>query len=244
MKLLNNKLAIVTGGTGDIGESIVKTFVKHGATVIFTFFSSEKKANQLEIDTNQYAISYKKDLSNIDSAKTLIHDVIEKYGNLDILVNNTGIIQDNLLIKMSEKEWDKVIKTNLYSVFNMTKYSIFPMIKQKRGNIINISSIIGLTGNIGQSNYAASKAGIIGFTKSISREFGKKNIRCNAISPGYISTKMNTHLTDQIKKEWIRHIPLGKPGIPQDVANCVLFLASNLSSYITGSVFNVNGGII
>ncbi|WP_185855486.1 3-oxoacyl-ACP reductase FabG [Blattabacterium cuenoti] len=244
MKLLNKKIAIVTGGSGDIGKSIVKTFVKHGAYVIFTFLSSKIEAENLKKEFNNFVEAYEIDLSNTSSSKLFIENVIKKYGRLDILVNNAGIIRDNLLIKISEKDWDKVIKTNLYSVFNLTKYAIFPMIRQKEGNIINMSSIIGLTGNIAQSSYAASKAGIIGFTKSVAKEFGKKNIRCNAIAPGYISTKMNSHLKYNTKENWIKNIPLKKPGKPQDVANCALFLASYLSNYITGCVLNVNGGLI
>ncbi|WP_113738091.1 beta-ketoacyl-ACP reductase [Blattabacterium clevelandi] len=244
MKLLNGKIAIVTGGSGDIGKSIVKTFVKNGAKVIFTFFSSNKNAKKLSDELGDSVVSYKIDLKNLNSSKELVKKVIEKFGVIDILVNNAGIIKDNFLFRMSETDWDQVIRTNIYSIFNLTKYVIFPMIKQKNGSIINMSSIIGITGNSGQSNYSASKAGIIGFTKSISKELGKKNIRCNVIAPGYISTKMNSHIQLKIKKNWINKISLKRPGIPQDVANCSLFLASDLSNYITGSVFNVNGGMI
>ncbi|WP_185858494.1 3-oxoacyl-[acyl-carrier-protein] reductase [Blattabacterium cuenoti] len=244
MKLLNGKIAIVTGGSGDIGRSIVKTFYKHGANIIFTFFSSEKEAKQLAFELKSSVEAYQIDLSNLSSSENLVKKVIKKYGSIDILVNNAGIIKDNFLLKISKEDWDSVIKTNLYSVFNLTKYAIYPMIKQKKGSIINMSSVIGITGNIGQSNYAASKAGIIGFTKSIARELGKKNIRCNAIAPGYITTKLNSHLQSKIKKNWIKNIPLKRPGTPQDIANCTLFLASDLSNYITGSVLNVNGGLI
>ncbi|WP_185853304.1 3-oxoacyl-[acyl-carrier-protein] reductase [Blattabacterium cuenoti] len=244
MKLLNGKIAIVTGGSGDIGKSIVKTFAKHGANVIFTFFSSIKEANKLVLELKNSVEAYQIDLSDLNSSEDLVKKVIKKYGNIDILVNNAGVIKDNFLLKISKEDWDYVIKTNLYSVFNLTKYAIYPMMKQKKGSIINMSSVIGLTGNIGQSNYAASKAGIIGFTKSIARELGKKNIRCNAIAPGYITTKMNSHFRSKIKENWIKNIPLKRPGTPQDIANCTLFLASDLSNYITGSVFNVNGGLI
>ncbi|AWU43530.1 3-oxoacyl-[acyl-carrier-protein] reductase [Blattabacterium sp. (Cryptocercus kyebangensis)] len=244
MKLLNGKIAIVTGGSGDIGKSIVKTFVKNGAKVIFTFFSSKKNAQKLSYELGDSVISYEIDLKNLNSSKNLVKKVVEKFGCIDILVNNAGIIKDNFLFRMSEKDWDQVIRTNIYSIFNITKYVIFPMIKQKNGSIINMSSVIGITGNSGQSNYSASKAGIIGFTKSIAKELGKKNIRCNVIAPGYISTKMNSHIQSKIKENWINKIPLNRPGSPQDVANCSLFLASDLSNYITGSVFNVNGGMI
>ncbi|WP_185862111.1 3-oxoacyl-[acyl-carrier-protein] reductase [Blattabacterium cuenoti] len=244
MKLLNGKIAIVTGGSGDIGKSIVKTFSQHGANVIFTFFSSKKEATKLVSELSDSVEAYKIDLSNFNSSENLIKKVIKKYGNIDILVNNAGVIKDNFLLKISKKDWDYVIKTNLYSVFNLTKYAIYPMMKQKKGSIINMSSVIGLTGNTGQSNYAASKAGIIGFTKSIARELGKRNIRCNAIAPGYITTKMNSHFSSKMKDNWIKNISLKRPGTPQDIANCTLFLASDLSNYITGSVLNVNGGLI
>ncbi|QIK16475.1 3-oxoacyl-[acyl-carrier-protein] reductase [Blattabacterium sp. DPU] len=244
MKLLNGKLAIVTGGSGDIGRSIVKTFVQHGANVVFTFFSSKKEAKKLEFELKNLVEAYKIDLSDFYSSGNLVLKVIEKYGRIDILVNNAGIIKDNFLLKISKNDWDDVIKTNLYSIFNLTKHAIHPMMKQKKGSIINMSSVVGLTGNIGQSNYATSKAGIIGFTKSIARELGKKNIRCNAIAPGFIVTKMNSHLKYKIKEDWIKNIPLKRPGSPQDIANSTLFLASDLSNYITGTVLNVNGGLI
>ncbi|WP_185859862.1 3-oxoacyl-[acyl-carrier-protein] reductase [Blattabacterium cuenoti] len=244
MKLLNGKIAIVTGGSGDIGKSIVKTFVKHGASVIFTYFSSKTHAKKLVKELGNSVAAYEIDLKDLNSSKTFVQTVIEKYGCIDILVNNAGIIKDNFLFRMSENNWDTVIRTNIYSVFNMTKFVMFPMIKQKNGSIINMSSVIGITGNHGQANYAASKAGIIGFTKSIAKELGKKNIRCNAIAPGYISTKMNSYFSHKTKENWINNIPLKRPGIPQDVANCTLFLASDLSNYITGSVLNVNGGLI
>ncbi|WP_185872730.1 beta-ketoacyl-ACP reductase [Blattabacterium cuenoti] len=245
MKLLDGKIAIVTGGSGDIGASIVKTFVKHGAFVIFTFLSSKEKAEKLSIELKltTFCESYQIDLKDIDATKFFIQRTIEKYGRLDILVNNAGIIKDNFLLRMSKHNWDKVIKTNLYSIFNLTKYAIMPMIKQKKGNIINMSSIIGFTGNSGQSNYSTSKAGIIGFTKSIAKELGTKNIRCNAISPGYIYTKMNDNLPQTIKENFMRNIPLKRAGTPQDIANSSLFLASELSDYITGSVLHVNGGL-
>ncbi|WP_185882904.1 3-oxoacyl-ACP reductase FabG [Blattabacterium cuenoti] len=245
MKLLDNKISIVTGGSGDIGKSIVETFVKHGSYVIFTFFSSKKKAKVLEYNLKHHAESYNIDLSkNETSSKQLVEYVIHKYGKLDILVNNAGTTKDNYLIKISEKDWDYIMKINLYSIFHLTKYAIYPMIKQKKGSIINMSSIVGLIGNIGQSHYAASKAGIIGFTKSIAKEFGTRNIRCNTIAPGYISTNMSLHLKKKIQENWINKIPLKRAGSPQDIANCALFLASDLSDYITGSTLNVNGGII
>ncbi|WP_185878413.1 3-oxoacyl-[acyl-carrier-protein] reductase [Blattabacterium cuenoti] len=244
MKLLNGKIAIVTGGSGDIGQSIVKTFVKHGAYVIFTYFLSKKNAKKLVKELENSVEAYEIDLKDLNSSKTFVQKILEKFGSIDILVNNAGIIKDNFLFRMSEKNWDTVIRTNIYSIFNLTKYVIFPMIKQKNGSIINMSSVIGITGNSGQANYATSKAGIIGFTKSIAKELGRKNIRCNAIAPGYISTKMNSYFSTKTKENWINNIPLKRPGIPQDIANCALFLASDLSNYITGSVLNVNGGLI
>ncbi|WP_185856025.1 beta-ketoacyl-ACP reductase [Blattabacterium cuenoti] len=245
MKLLNGKIAIVTGGSGDIGRSIVKTFVKHGAHVIFTFFYSKKNAQELSNELGNSVEAHKIDLTDFNSSKNFVKQVFEKFGCIDILVNNAGIIRDNLLLRMSEIDWDYVIRTNVYSIFYLTKYVIkFSMMKQKNGSIINMSSVIGVIGNSGQSNYAASKAGIIGFTKSIAKEFGKKNIRCNVIAPGYIFTRMNSHFQSKIKENWIQSIPLKRPGIPQDVANCSLFLASDLSNYITGEVLNVNGGLI
>lgn len=240
MKLLQNKIAIVTGGSGDIGEKIVRIFVKHGAYVIFTYFSSKKKARKIESELKGYVIAYRINLKKLNIIKDFIKKIIKEYKNIDILVNNAGIIKDGLLIRMSEDNWDNVIKTNLYSVFYTTKEVISSMMKQKKGSIINISSVIGKIGNAGQSNYSASKSGIIGFTKSISREFGSRNIRCNVITPGYISTRMNSHL----KNNWIKYIPMKRPGLPEEVANCVLFLASDLSSYVTGNVLNVNGGMI
>ncbi|WP_185870474.1 3-oxoacyl-[acyl-carrier-protein] reductase [Blattabacterium cuenoti] len=245
MKLLNGKIAIVTGGSGDIGKSIVKTFVKHGAYVIFTFFFSKNNAKKLSNELGNSVEAHKIDLTDFNSSQNFVKKVMEKFGGIDILVNNAGIIKDNLLLRMSEKDWDQVIRTNIYSIFYLTKYVISSsMIKQKNGSIINMSSVIGVTGNSGQSNYAASKAGIIGFTKSIAKELGKKNIRCNVIAPGYIETRMNSHFQSKIKENWIKNIPLKRPGIPQDVANCSLFLASDLSNYITGEVLNVNGGLI
>ncbi len=246
MKLLNNKIAVVTGGTGGIGKSIVKTFVKNGAKVIFTFFSSEKESEKLKNEFKYNLVeSYHIDLSKSEKySKVLIEYVIKKYGNIDILVNNAGVIRDNLLIKTSQEDWDYVIKTNLYSVFNLTKHVVYPMLKQRQGSIINMTSIVGLIGNYGQSNYASSKAGIIGFTKSISKEFGSKNIRCNAIAPGYISTNINAKINLKIKENWIKKISLKRFGFANEVANCALFLASDLSSYVTGSILHVNGGII
>ncbi|WP_185864993.1 3-oxoacyl-[acyl-carrier-protein] reductase [Blattabacterium cuenoti] len=245
MKLLNKKIALITGGSGDIGQSIIKTFIHNGAKVIFTYLSSEEESKKLEKKFKELAKGYKVDVSNKNSCKIFLKEILHKYPNIDILVNNVGIVKDSFLIRMSDDKWDEVIQTNLYSVFQITKNVIYySMIRQKKGNIINMSSVIGITGNIGQSNYAASKAGIIGFTKSIAKEFGKKNIRCNAIAPGYISTRMNSNLDYKTKANWINKIPLGRSGSPKEVSNCVLFLASELSSYITGTTLNVNGGMI
>ncbi|WGH26872.1 MAG: 3-oxoacyl-[acyl-carrier-protein] reductase [Candidatus Bostrichicola ureolyticus] len=243
MKLLEGKVAIITGGTRGIGNAIVKLFAQHGAIVIFTFINSTELAKNIEKKFSYYSIikGYKVDAVDLQASQEFSNKIYKEFGKIDILINNTGIIKDNLLLRMSKEDWDKVIETNLNSVFNFTKSVIIPMIKQRNGSIINMSSIIGINGNVGQANYAASKAGIIGFTKSIAKELGSRNIRCNAIAPGFINTEMNALLDD--KKNYMNYISLKKIGNPIDVANCCLFLASDLSAYVTGEVLNVNGGM-
>ncbi|WGH26357.1 MAG: beta-ketoacyl-ACP reductase [Candidatus Bostrichicola ureolyticus] len=243
MKLLEGKVAIITGGTRGIGNAIVKLFCQHGAIVIFTFINSTKLAKNIEKEFSKYSIikGYKVDAVDLQASKEFSNKIYKEFGKIDIIINNAGIIRDNLLLRMSKEDWDKVIETNLSSVFNFTKSVIIPMIKQRNGSIINMSSIIGINGNVGQANYAASKAGIIGFTKSIAKELGAINIRCNAIAPGFINTEMNASLLNDKKIK--NYIYLKKIGKPIDVANCCLFLASDLSSYVTGEVLNVNGGM-
>lgn len=244
MKLLNNKIAFITGGTRGIGKSIVETFAKQGAKVIFTFIKSIKEAKNIELLLNNYSEinSYQADNNNINQIQYVVNKIIDKYHRIDILVNNVGITYDKLLIKMEPKDWSNIIDTNLKSIFFITKLVIKEMMKKRMGSIINMSSISGIYGNIGQTNYAASKAGIIGFTKSVAKEFGSKNIRCNAIAPGIIDTDMTFNLKKN-QENLIKLISLKRIGTTQDIANSCLFLASDLSNYITGEVLNVNGGI-
>ena len=247
MKLLHNKIAIVTGGSRGIGKSIVLKFAEHGANVVFTYFSSKEKAQHVIDEALQYGVevlAIKSDASNYIASQELIDIVLKKYNQIDILVNNAGITKDNLLMRMSEDDFNTVIKTNMNSVFNMTKYVQKVMLKQRKGAIVNLSSIVGLKGNAGQSNYSASKAGIIGFSKSIAIELGSRNIRCNVIAPGYIETEMTQKLDKQAALEWTNSIPLKRGGSVEDVANTALFLASDMSLYITGQVLNVCGGMV
>ena len=247
MKLLHNKIAIVTGGSRGIGKSIVLKFAEHGANVVFTYFSSQEKAQNVIDEALQYGVevlAIKSDASNYLASQELIDIVLKKYNQIDILVNNAGITKDNLLMRMSEDDFNTVIKTNMNSVFNMTKSVQKVMLKQRKGTIVNLSSIVGLKGNAGQSNYSASKAGIIGFSKSIAIELGSRNIRCNVIAPGYIETEMTQKLDKQAALEWTNSIPLKRGGSVEDVANTALFLASDMSLYITGQVLNVCGGMV
>lgn len=247
MKLLHNKVAVITGGTRGIGKSIVETFVKEGAIVVFTFIKSEKEAilikKKLSIFSKIYF--YKVDVTDNKSIKNFINNVLKSLKRIDILVNNAGIVEDSLLLRMNTYKWEKVINTNLNSVFYFTKEVVKTMLKQRNGSIINMSSIVGLMGNYGQSNYSASKAGIIGFTKSISKELGSRNIRCNVVAPGFINTDMTSSYLkkDKINDFIKNNISLKRIGEPKDVANVCLFLASNLSNYITGEVINISGGI-
>ena len=245
--LLQGKIAIITGASRGIGKSIAKSFIAQGATVAFTYRSSEEKAIELEKELTANggkAKGFKSDASKMADAESLVKEVLEAFGTIDIVVNNAGITDDTLLIRMSEEQWDRVINVNLKSCFNLTKAVLKTMLKARFGSIINISSVVGVQGNAGQANYAASKAGILGFTKSIALELGSRNIRCNAIAPGFIETEMTAKLDPETVKGWCNSIPLKRGGTPEDVANACIFLASDMSSYVTGQTLNVCGGMI
>ena len=247
MKLLDNKTAIITGATRGIGRGIAVEFAKQGANVAFTYSSSVDAANALETELNEIGIKakgYQSNAAEFDTAQELAKEILKEFGTIDILVNNAGITKDNLLMRISEDDFDKVIDVNLKSVFNMTKAVIRPMMKQRSGSIINMSSVVGLKGNAGQSNYAASKSGILGFSKSVALELGSRNIRSNAIAPGFIETEMTAKLNEDLVQGWRDSIPLRRVGTPEDVANACLFLASDLSVYVTGQVLNVDGGML
>jgi len=247
MKLLENKTAIITGASRGIGEAIALKFAEHGAHIAFTYLSSEEKAKSLEDKLNGFGVkakAYKSNAGVYAECEEFVNDVIKEFGTVDICVNNAGISKDNLLLRLTPEQWDEVINTNLKSVFNMTKQVIRPMMKAKKGSIVNMSSIIGIKGNAGQSSYAASKAGIIGFTKSMAHELGSRNIRSNAIAPGFIETDMTHYLKDgDAAKSFLSGIPLGRFGSAEEIANTALFLASDLSSYITGQVISACGGL-
>lgn len=247
MKLLEGKTVLVTGASRGIGRGIAIKLAEEGANVAFTYLSSPEKAAELEKELQSKggrSKGYRSDAADFKAAEELINAIVTEFGALDVVVNNAGITRDNLLMRMTEEHFDEVIKTNLKSVFNITKACQKPMLKQRKGSIINISSVVGVKGNAGQSNYAASKAGIIGFTKSIALELGSRNIRCNAIAPGFIETEMTGALNEETVKQWREAIPLKRGGTAEDVANLVLFLASDLSSYITGQTINVDGGML
>ncbi|RPE13734.1 3-oxoacyl-[acyl-carrier-protein] reductase [Chitinophaga lutea] len=247
MKLLDNKVAIVTGASRGIGEAIALKFADAGAHVAFTYVSSDEKAKALEAKLAAKGVkakAYKSNAGVFADCEALVNDVVKEFGTVDICVNNAGISKDNLLLRMSEEQWDEVMDINLKSVFNMTKLVMRPMMKAKSGSIINMSSIIGIKGNAGQSSYAASKAGIIGFSKSIAQEIGSRNIRVNAVAPGFIETDMTHYLKDgEGAKAYLDQIPLGKFGSPDDIANVCLFLASDMGAYVTGQVLSVCGGL-
>lgn len=249
MKILENKVAIVTGGARGIGEAIAIKLAEHGAHVAFTFVSdsSADKASALEAQLKGLGVNakaYKSNAGVFAESESFVNDVMKEFGNIDVCVNNAGISKDNLLLRMTEQQWDDVIGVNLKSVFNMTKQVIKPMMKTRKGSIINMSSIIGIRGNAGQSSYAASKAGIIGFTKSMAHELGSRNIRCNAIAPGFIETDMTHYLKEgEAAKAFLDKIPLGRFGTGEEIANTTLFLASDMSSYITGQVLSACGGL-
>ena len=247
MKLLDGKIALVTGASKGIGRAIAKEFALQGANVAFTYLSSVDKAEALskELEATGVVVKgYRSDASEFAAAEDLINQVVSDFGGLDILVNNAGITRDNLLMRMSEDHWDEVINTNLKSVFNTVKAVTRTFMKQKNGSIINITSVVGLKGNAGQANYAASKAGIVGFTKSIALELGSRNIRCNAIAPGFIETEMTDQLDEKTVQGWRDAIPLKRGGKPEDVANCAVFLASDQAAYISGQVIQVDGGML
>ena len=247
MKLLENKTALITGASRGIGKGIATEFAKQGANVAFTFNASVDAAKELEKELESFGIKakgYQSNAANFDAAQELVKEVLEDFGSLEILINNAGITKDNLLMRISEADFDKVIEVNLKSVFNLTKAVIRPMMKQREGSIINMSSVVGVKGNAGQTNYAASKAGILGFTKSVALELGSRNIRCNAIAPGFIETEMTAKLDEKTVEQWRNDIPLKRGGTPEDVANACIFLASGLSSYITGQTLNVDGGML
>jgi 3-oxoacyl-[acyl-carrier protein] reductase len=249
MKLLEGKVAIVTGAARGIGAAIALKLAEHGANVAITYVSdsSAEKAAALETKMKGAGVkakAYKSNAGDYAACEAFVNDVLKEFGNIDVCVNNAGISKDNLLLRLSPEQWDEVMNTNLKSVFNMTKQVIRPMMKAKSGSIINMSSIIGMRGNAGQTSYAASKAGIIGFTKSVAHELGSRNIRCNAIAPGFIETDMTHYLKEgTVSEEFIKKIPLGRFGAAEEVANTTLFLASSLSSYITGQVISVCGGM-
>ncbi len=247
MKILEGKVAIITGASRGIGKGIAEVFAKHGANVAFTYSSSAASAQELENQLNGMGIKskgYQSNAADYDQAHQLIENVLADFGTVDILINNAGITKDNLLMRMSEEDFDQVIDVNLKSVFNMTKAVQKTMLKNRAGSIINMSSVVGVKGNAGQTNYAASKAGVIGFTKSVALELGSRNIRCNAIAPGFIETEMTGKLNEDVVQGWRESIPLKRGGTPDDVANACLFLASDLSGYITGQVLNVDGGML
>ena len=247
MKLLEGKTVIITGASRGIGKGIAELFAQHGANIIFTYQSSDEKAEFLskELSGNGCkAKGYKSDASDFNAAQQLVDNVLEEFGSIDVLVNNAGITKDGLLMRMSEEDFDSVMNINMKSVFNLTKAVLRPMLKQRKGSIINMSSVVGLKGNAGQANYSASKAAINGFTKSTALELGSRNIRCNSIAPGFIETEMTKNLGEEIVQEWRSQIPLKRGGTPDDIAQTTLFLASDMSAYITGQVINVCGGML
>ena len=247
MSLLKGKNILITGGSRGIGKSIVQVLIKNGANVGFTYSSSEDAANKISKELSSDSIkciAYKSDASQLDECEKLVEFFLNDFETIDVLINNAGITKDNLLMRMNEQDFDKVIEINLKSVFNMTKATQRVFLKNRNGSIINMSSVVGIKGNAGQSNYAASKAGIIGFSKSIALELGSRNIRCNVIAPGFIRTEMTDNLSESIIDGWTQNIPLKRPGESNDVANLCLFLASDLSNYITGQVINVDGGLL
>ncbi|MDB4516556.1 3-oxoacyl-[acyl-carrier-protein] reductase [Crocinitomicaceae bacterium] len=247
MKLLDGKVVLITGASRGIGKSIAEEFVNQGATVAFTYLSSDEKAKALETELSSnggVSKGFKSDASKFDQAQELVDKVVEEFGTIDVLINNAGITRDTLLMRMTEEQWDEVMNTNLKSAFNLTKAVQRPMLKARKGSIINMSSVVGVSGNAGQSNYAASKAGMIGFTKSVAQELGSRNIRCNAIAPGFIETEMTDALDEKVVNEWRASIPLKRGGQPKDVADLAVFLGSDMSAYITGQTINVCGGML
>ena len=247
MKLLEGKVALITGASKGIGKGIAEVFAQNGCNVAFTYLSSVERGQALEKELSAHGTTikgYRSDASDFAAAEQLVNDVMADFGRVDILINNAGITKDNLLLRMTEEDFNQVIKTNLNSAFNLTKAIIKPMMKARAGSIVNISSVVGVKGNAGQANYAASKAGMIGFTKSVALELGSRNIRCNAIAPGFIETEMTAVLDEKTVQGWRDGIPLKRGGSPTDIANACLFLGSDLSGYITGQTLNVCGGML
>lgn len=247
MKLLEGKTALITGASRGIGRGIAKVFAAQGANVAFTYLSSVEKGQALETELASEGIKakgYRSDAADFDQAQALADEVVKDFGQVDILINNAGITRDGLLMRMGKDQWDAVIKANLDSVFNLTKGIQRYMLKQRSGSIINMSSVVGIKGNAGQANYAASKAGIIGFTKSVALELGSRGIRCNAVAPGFIATEMTESLDPKVLEGWLESIPLKRAGSVEDIANACLFLGSDLSCYVTGQVLSVNGGML
>ncbi len=247
MKLLENKTAIITGATRGIGRGIAIEYAKQGANIAFTFSSSVDAAKSLEQEITSFGVKakgYQSNAADFDAAQELAKEVLKEFGSIDILINNAGITKDNLLMRISEEDFDKVIEVNLKSVFNLTKAVIRPMMKQRAGSIINMSSVVGLKGNAGQTNYAASKAGIVGFSKSVALELGSRNIRSNVIAPGFIETEMTAKLDETVVQGWRDTIPLKRGGTPEDIANACVFLGSDMSTYITGQTLSVDGGML
>lgn len=247
-QLLANKCALITGASRGIGKGIAERFAAEGCNVAFTFASSVEKARAFEAELSaKYGVKvkgYQSDASKMDQSEALVAEVLADFGNIDVLINNAGITRDTLLMRMSEEQWDEVMEVNLKSVFNLTKACLKTFLKNKAGSIINMSSVVGVNGNAGQANYAASKAGIIGFSKSVAKELGSRNIRCNVVAPGFIATEMTGQLDEKVVSGWVENIPLKRAGTPDDVANLCLFLASEQSSYISGQVISVCGGML
>ena len=246
MKLLQNKVALITGGSRGIGEAIAKRYAEQGASVAFTYRSSEERAKKIEAELQAMGVKakgYQSDASSYEQAEALVKDVLEEFGQVDILINNAGITRDNLMLRMSEEQWDEVMETNLKSVFNLTKQVIRPMMKNRSGSIINMSSVVGVFGNAGQANYAASKAGIIGFSKSIAKEIGSRGIRCNAVAPGFIETDMTDELDEKTKAAFLASIPMKRLGDPNEVADVCVFLGSDMSKYVSGQTISVCGAL-
>ncbi len=246
MKLLEGKTALITGGSRGIGKAIAITFAQNGANVAFSDLRRDELMEETENELKSLgvkALGYASDASSFEDSERMVDEVVREFGRIDILINNAGITRDNLLMRMSEQDWDLVIKVNLKSAFNLTKSVQKYMLKQRSGSIVNMSSVVGVNGNAGQANYSASKAGLIGFTKSIAQELGSRNIRCNAVAPGFIETEMTAKLSEEVRKAWAEQIPLRRGGKPEDVAKACVFLGSDLSDYITGQVISVCGGM-